>query len=341
MRAVILIVLSSIILGSAAAPVLQLPSNVTLGHLGFSDGLPDDRFRIGRTIEAPFLPVDTTLINVLFVMGLIGVQDQNAELDPQTWSAPGYNQVEIQSFAYTEARFVLWGAYFAILDMIDSARFHNTVINLYWEDQFVGRMKFAVKATLSLPGGNSNNGENLSSGGQQIIEPTDLENSTHTTVLGAAPSIPADIAGNATAENYTDDLRSLWSTSTTNHSALSSPSPVNDRPTFTVDIDYSYLFRPLKRNDVFLTFFLAIIHASQFDAHLPMSPFETRSPLGNSISLKLSNLNVGCCYGAVINLLTYVPKFMAEHPSPGYWDLDFVARTNYQGVCKGELRKSS
>ena len=126
---------------------LQLPSNISLG----SD-LPDPRFSITKNYDATtLLPVDPALLNVLHFMGTIASQGFHEILAPRIYSAPGYRQVQIKTYAWTEVRFLLWGIYTAIGDMISSARFHDTRINLYWDGNLVGRISLGVKSTLSLP----------------------------------------------------------------------------------------------------------------------------------------------------------------------------------------------
>jgi len=143
-------------LASASAIPSPLPSNISLGF-----DLPDKRFSISRKLDPTLLPVQPTLLNILHFMGLIAIQDFNEELAPRTYSAPGYRQVQITTYTWTEVRFLLWGIYIAAADMVEIVRFHAMTIDLYWDDKLVGRMRLAVSSILSLPGLGNGEGSSL------------------------------------------------------------------------------------------------------------------------------------------------------------------------------------
>ena len=283
MRLITLILVCSKILAAAAAPAILSPSNLT--SLGAD--LPDDRFRISRTIDATLLPGSATLLNVLYFMGLVATQDFNEKIAPRTWSAPGYRNVEITSFQYTPVRYLLWGIYFAVLDMIESVRFHNTILNLYWDDKLVGRMRVAVKKVLSLPSGSDGDGRILLSDGPQMTQPASSNNSVQ-------PTTDANKSNNATEAGLANELISSWNSATTNFSA---PHPLVNAPLgggdFDVDFDWMPGASTIKRNDVFLAFFLGIIHVARFNIHDQMRTFHTKSPI-NNVNLHIYRSGYGC-----------------------------------------------
>ena len=139
------------------AASLTLPSPVSqISGIPLVSSRPDPRFTIRTSIESTLLPPNAALVNVLHFMGIIAEQSFTQELAPRTYSAPEYRQVQITSYAHTEARFLLWAVYMAITQMIQTVRFHNTLLDLFWVGSFVGRIRIAVKPGINLPGASGN-----------------------------------------------------------------------------------------------------------------------------------------------------------------------------------------
>ena len=126
-------------------------TNLSLLHSDF----PEEGFKVAVSMGASLIPVNSALMNVLFFMGLVAGQGFTQELQPRTYSTPGYRDVVIISYAWTEARFLIWGVYFAANFMIKNARFHEMKFEFFWEDKFVGKMKIAARQVLGLTDGAS------------------------------------------------------------------------------------------------------------------------------------------------------------------------------------------
>ena len=137
-------------IATLTSSLLQTP-NTNLS-LRLSD-FPDRRFKAAISMGAPYIPINSVLMNVLYLMSIVSDQDFTQKLQPRTYSTPGFRNIEIASYAWTEARFLIWGVYSAATWMIKYARPHEMNLDLFWEDRLVGRMKIAAKRALSLTGG--------------------------------------------------------------------------------------------------------------------------------------------------------------------------------------------
>ena len=256
-------ILIAAVLITVSAQPLDLPTNNTLG-----DQLPDEDFSISRTIEKNFLPVEPALLNILHFMGVVSGPNPYEKLSPRTYSAPGYRQIQITSYTWTQARYLLWGIYKTVLEMIQTLRFHDSLINLYFRDRFVGRMKIESKIVLALPGPED--------------EDTEVKTPFNRTVnLEVATQFRAPISTNETAVvDLLPDSPDLWNSTETTQITTSSPptnTSVNARDFF-IDFEDVAGAQRLRRNDVFVTFYTAILHLAQLLPGSHLSMFETRSP---------------------------------------------------------------
>lgn len=267
MKSVMINILISTILASASAfplvsttaiPLLS-PTNVSL-----SSNLPDPRFKIRSELEATLLPVNAALLNILYFMGTTSIQNFDEQLAPRTYSAPGYRQVEIQTYAWTETRFLLWGIYLAIIDMVKQVRFHNTLIELYWEDKLVGRMKIAAKTVLSLSGI-----------GDDLRDLLDMGGRLNQTISNQRRG-PVTPGGSSAA----DQLAILWNVTEAVPALIPAGSSLTALP---VKIQFSPVAGAtiIGRNSVFLTFFAGLLHIAQFRPDEKMKPFQSDSRLDN------------------------------------------------------------
>ena len=199
---------------------------------------PDSRFTARISIGSTLMPADSFLVNILNFMGIVATQDFERRLSPRKYSTPGYREVEVTVFDSTETRFLLWGIYMAVTEMVRIIRFNEVRLELNWDDQMVGRVKVALRQR---PGA-----------GLAQMNLTD----TYPTVVG----------------NVTDEDSVSSTGSSINGTSLSI------RPGFHVTYDSLTDAGRVNRNDVFLTFYNAIGHVAQFPAHDQMGSFNCFSP---------------------------------------------------------------
>ena len=182
---------------------------------------PEKGFKVAVSMSASLVPINSALMNMLFLMGLVAGQDFTQQLQPRSYSTPGYRNVVITSYTWTEARFLIWGVYFAANWMIKNARFHQLKFDLFWEDKLVGRMKIAAQQVLGLTDGAI----------QDIAAQSDAEDT------GGSGSV----LGNLTNSDLAVPILN-------GSAALSLPAGV------TIEFEAIFGASPLTRNDVFLTF---------------------------------------------------------------------------------------
>ncbi|KAL9065781.1 MAG: hypothetical protein Q9161_008006 [Pseudevernia consocians] len=206
------------------------------------------------TIGAPLLPINSALVNILYFMSLLAGQDFVNQVQPRSFSTPNYRDIQITSYAWTEARFLLWGICYAAYNMIKLARFNDVMLQLYWEDRLVGKVKVARKRALSLVGGAGNLTQDLE---EELAQPNSTGSDEDTTQ-------PKPVVGNVTDSGLVPPTFSHINASTT----LSLPS------SFAVSFESIAGAGPVDRNDVFLTFYAALLHVAQFPAQMRMREFD-------------------------------------------------------------------
>ena len=340
---------------TASAQPLDLPTNTSLG-----DNLPDDSFSITRTIEKNLLPVEPALLNILHFMGVVAIQNPDEELPPRRYSAPSYRQVQITSYAHTKARYLLWGIYMTVIEMISTSRFHDSVVNLFFEGNFVGRMKIEVKTVLTLPTSGDVDPENR------------LTQFNRTVNLEGATDAPAAVFSNGTTEvDFLNDSQDLWNSTAIVQSTTTAPSNASvSVGTFNVVFKSVSGAQHLSRNDIFLTFYTAILHLALVSPGKHLTSFEARSP-NKDIYIRMFGPGMACLVssshsirrwlclveiswknedldetltliqnGRAIGILTYIPKFMAQHPDFGYVETQFYGRSGEYKTCEGGIVKS-
>ena len=231
-------------------PLFGQPSNLSL-PLSFT---PDGRFLARISVDSILMPVDSFLVNILNFMGIVATQDFEGRLSPRKYSTPGYREVEVTVLDSTEARFLLWGIYLAVAELVRIARFNEVRLQLIWDGQMVGRVKVALRQR---PG------------------------------AGLAQTNSTDTNPVPAVGNVTDEDSVLSTGSSINGTSLSI------RPGFHVTYDSLADAGQVNRNDVFLTFYKAIGHVAQFPAHDQMGSFNCHSPNGR-LQLILQDVMIGC-----------------------------------------------
>lgn len=201
-------------------------------------------------------------------MSIIADQDYTVKLQPRSYSTPSYRDVKIMNFAWTEPRFLLWAMYEAIDYMVRFARFHDSIMELWWEGNVVGRMRIA-----SIKWGSSSASEAMTQ--DHVLAQSNLTDGEEGTTESKAAAL-----GNATLS----DLPPLTSNAST---ALSNPLG------FTIEFVDVVGARAIGRNNIFLTFYAAFLHVAQYPAEGKMEDFESKSP-NKLISLHMQELGPSC-----------------------------------------------
>ena len=142
--------------------------------------------------------------------------------------------------------------------MVEVVRFNDLKMELLWEGSFVGRMKIAAKRSMSLEGGET----------QDLIAQSNATGSDNVTVGSKAVGDSALFSSNSS-------------------STLSYP------PGFSVDFYNIPGGISLNRNEVFLTFYTALLHVAEFPAGSQWNIFESVSP-NKILTLIMQDSGSGC-----------------------------------------------
>lgn len=274
-----------LLLSAATVASISIPSPTTQ----LESSLPDNRFKKDLTFGAPFLPVNPTFINILHFMSTVAGTDFDELVEPHTYTAPVYRQVQISTFAWTEARFLLWGIYSAAIYMVRFSRFHDVLINLYWDKSPVGEINLMASGTTS-----DDTRGFIDDGGE--LSPVDTGRNT-TQILTERLKTPS--VQNTTGRGTTNTASAVDSINIS-YPALSipsiSPTPFVNAPLstrMTINVKRVIGAVTLKRHDVFLTFYTAILHLAQVPAADAMRSFNSKSPTAD-LRVHMFETGLGC-----------------------------------------------
>ncbi|KAL9071984.1 MAG: hypothetical protein Q9161_003916 [Pseudevernia consocians] len=278
-------------------------TSTSLASPALGSGLPDSRFRVELTFHTPFLPVNPTFMNIVHFMKVVAQVEFEEQLQPRTYSAPTYRQVQITTYTWTEARFLLWGMYLAVTDMVKFYRFHNVMVKLYWDNIPVGQINLMVKPDLNLPGTTRNGTHYVIDDGQQLSLAGSSNKTKELFVKRLNTPAVQRVTGNDTVEAVK-----------TGNTAFGIPtvSPVSSLPSallslrVTVDFYRVVGAKKLSRNDVFLTFFTAMLHLAKFPVENDMQFFNSKIPTID-LRVQMYETGLGCL---VIPLASFVPCIM-------------------------------
>ena len=290
------------LLFAAAAASIYVPSPT----MQLESSLPDSRFRKELIFNVPLLPVNPTFMNILNFMGTVAVSDFHELIEPDTYTSPMYPQVQISIDRWTEARFLLWGIYLTAIDMAKFGRFNNVLIKLYWVNNLVGQMSLMAKPSLELPGiiRNDTRGVIDDSGEPSLAKINRNIMSSSVERLKILPiqnTTRADIVSVISSNN-----KRLFTTSVLlrplNHS-----SP-NASLSTTLSISFVRVAGAKKctRNDVFLTFYTAILHLAKLPAENNMRSFNSKLPSAD-LRVEMSETGFGCSVNSRLVLSVYFP----------------------------------
>ena len=249
------------VIATLTPSLLQTSTTATNSTLLRATDFPGhEHFKINFQLGTIFLPPESVLLNVLQFMSIIARQTYDQKLAPRTYSTPGYRNVQITSFAWTEPRFLLWGIFYTIDFMIHSARFHEALVELYWEDNVVGRLKIAA----GIPRSTSEGGE-----------------PTQDLATTGGESVKAD--GGVSDNNTVVPLTAL------NASAAA----VSVRHPYSIYYEGIPDATKVNRNDLFEVFYAAINHVAQYNVGSLMREFQSTSP-NEQVMLRMKEQELGC-----------------------------------------------
>ena len=164
-------------LGSAATaqPINSLGRNGTspLSANNIGPEPIDPRFSMQAVYQAVPLTEDDCLVAAVQLLGLWGSKPFTSQEPTRIYWDDGFPRVEITSLSpraggHMEVRFLVWGLYLGVRDMIGSDRFMNVQFVLRWEGQIVALVSIGKRGgPLSLPGENSINSTNTTNMLQQ------------------------------------------------------------------------------------------------------------------------------------------------------------------------------
>lgn len=256
------------------APSLQtaiIATNLTLPPPALLGDFPGhEHFKVKIQLGAIFLPPASVLLNVLNFMSTIAHQTYDQKLAPRTYSTPGYRDVQITSFAWTEPRFLLWAIFYAVDYMITYARFHEVLLELYWDENVVGRLKVAAGGPYL-----------ISAGGEATQDLVPSAQSNTTTASTAGESV--NVRGGASDSDIVVPLAA----------ANASAAALSVRPPYTVRYQSLPGATKVSRNDLFELFYAAIVHVAQYNSGSLMREFQTKSP-NEKLLLSMKEHELGC-----------------------------------------------
>lgn len=158
--------------------------------------------------------------------------------------------------------------------MVKFARFNDVSLDLYWEDNLVGKLKIAVRGALDLASGAGNLTRDL---GNFLPRPN-LTGSDDDTMR------PKSAVGTVTDSDLAPPLTSAPFNAL---DTLSLP------PSFAVSFESIAGAGKVDRNDLFLTFYNAFLHIAPFPVQSEMRSFHCESPSGN-LHLHVQDVGIGC-----------------------------------------------
>ena len=272
--------------------------------------LPDNWFRKELVFDTVFLPINPAFISILNFMGTVAVNNFDELVPPHTYTAPSYPQVQISTNTWTEARFLIWGIYEAAMDMVKFIRFHDVLIKLYWNNRLVGQINLKAKSDSNLPNTTRNDTRNYIDDGGNLS----LANISRDIIPNSMEGLKTPPVANLTRSGSTDTISSITSIdqslSAVNSSSRAPIQPLPS-PALATRVFVSFIRVPgakkLQRNEVFLTFYTAILHLAEFPVQDDMKNFDSKLSAGE-LTVNMLSAGVGCL------VIPYHPFFMS-HPA--------------------------
>ena len=269
------------------------------------DELPDSKFNIDLLFDSPLLPVNPTLAAITQFMRSVAQSDFDQVHEPCTYRSRRYPTVAISSHSSTEARFLLWGIYLAAIDMVKYTRFNDVVVNLLWNKQLVGQVSVLVIAVESLPSTSLNDTSSFSDDGEGLTlgmigkktREVSAERLNFPTLKNGTPSTAT--ISHASADSLVD----TWNTVCSNPVTLPTGHSSHASLLSTLAVDFQSIAgaTPLKRNEVFLTFYAAMLYVAKFPVGDQLQHFNSKAP---GVELRVHMFHVGS--GCSVRLSTFL-----------------------------------
>ena len=262
--------------------------------------LPNSRFKIILHFDSPFLPINPTLASIIYFMSEVARSDFKQQILPRKYSSPMYPQIEITCHTPIEARFLLWGIYLAATDMVKYTRFNNVVINLSWDNTLVGQISLLVNTSVTLPGTVLLNSEDTKDHDGKLNRHGISNKTTQTLVKrlqvkDATTNAPA--RGNMSLPNSVKTLSLASSIMSSSTSPIPPVAPLASR--FAIEFEWVAGAARIKRNDVFLSFYTAMLHVAKFPVRERLQYFNSQCP---TVDLRVHMYDSG--NGCLVILLT-------------------------------------
>ena len=295
MKLSIVPILSAITTSSALVVTPALQQNVEL---------PDSRFSVQLLFDSPLLPVNPTFAVITQFMSKVARSGFEQVHESCTYRSRKYPTVAITTHSSIETRFLLWGIYLAVIDMVKYGRFNDVVVNLIWDRQLVGQIAVLVNTDQGWPKTSPNDTSGLLNDGESLK--TELLSNRIRESSVERLHIPTP--GNKTLDAVTisnasaDSLVNSW-TVCSNPTTLTTGHPSNGSLLSTLAVNFEVVegATPLKRNAVFLTFYAAVLHAARFPAGDQLVHFNSKAP---DVDLRVHMIRVGV--GCSVRLSTLV-----------------------------------
>ena len=154
--------------------------------------------------------------------------------------------------------------------MINYARFHEILLELYWQDMVVGRVKVGAGTPRS-----------ISAGGEATQDLVSSAQSNATMATTGGESVKA--GGGVSDSDIVVPLAAL------NASAAA----LSVRPPYSINFESIPDATKLNRNDLFEAFYAAIIHVAQYNVGSLMREFQSNSP-NEKVFLHMKEHELGC-----------------------------------------------
>lgn len=259
---------------STMATTLMISPALQLG----SGDLTSGRLRTELHFDGPFLPINATFANILQFMGIVAQGDFEDLVLPRVYYSSRYPQVIITNHSSTKARFLLDGIYCAAVDMVKFSRFNNVVIKIFWNNDAVGKISLRVLDSLDPTAKNTD----IVMDDGEALSPEDVGKGTAQTL---SERLGTPLAGNGTG-NITIKRASVvnavkeWATALGN---WSTPSARISNSPFSVPLAIRFAeiigAHALRRNDVYLVFYVAMLHVAKFPVRDKLQHFTIPSPV--------------------------------------------------------------
>ena len=301
------LILSSILAIKATAVLPQTPTSINVkdAYLALDNGSlgagPDPRFSVVPSFNEGFLPPNATLVNVLYVLAGIADVDIKSNIQQQAWSDADFPQVEIITTSALKAVNLLFGIFAGIEYMVRYNRFYEVSLTLKWEKKTIGRIWIVLPGFDGLPSSNSTGND-----ARKSID--------YSSVVGNL----TDVDSNGSSTNLLNNTISLGT------SIQMSIADIGGG-------------RSLRRNQVFLTCYAALVHIAPSSNEAYMVDFTSKSPIGD-VYINLLHWGPGIKNFRVIQAITYLPRLLLNSPR-GFREVSFRVMEEDVMVLEGSLQR--